>query len=64
MYCYTIRYTCAHKDYNPRKIEKGVWQVMPLITSGWDHAIFGVGTPEVMEFYLNLAEMLARLPKG
>ena len=53
-----------HKDYNPKKIEKGIWQVMPLITSGWDHATFALGTPEVQAFYLNLAEMLAKLPKG
>jgi triacylglycerol lipase len=52
-----------HKTYNPKKIEKGIWQVMPLITNGWDHASFATGTPEVKAFYLNLAEMLAALPK-
>jgi triacylglycerol lipase len=57
-------FTEPHKDYNPKKIEKGIWQVMPLITSGWDHATFATDTPEVKAFYLNLAEMLAALPKG
>jgi len=53
-----------HKDFNPKKIERGIWQVMPLITSGWNHGTFAQATPEVQAFYLNLAEMLAALPKG
>jgi triacylglycerol esterase/lipase EstA (alpha/beta hydrolase family) len=57
-----------HKDYNAKKIEKGIWQVMPTITN-WDHISFAGGTqkggdPGVKEFYLNLAKMLAGLPKG
>ena len=56
-------FTEPHKNFNAKKIEKGIWQVMPLITSGWDHATFATDTPEVNAFYLNLAEMLAKLPK-
>lgn len=54
-----------HKDYDADSIEKGIWNVMPVIEG--DH-----GTPiglfadkdETHEFYDNLAQMLVTVEKG
>ena len=51
-----------HKPYNARKIERGVWQVMPTVM-GWDHVDFGGGftlggVDGYREFMLGIAEML------
>lgn len=55
-----------HKDYDPRNIEPGVWQVMPLVTN-FDHVDFAggmqkLGGPEGFEeFYYGIAQMLEGL---
>ena len=55
-------FNAPHKTYNAKKVETGIWQVMPMIEN-WDHFDFGggqsIGGAEgVMEFYLALAQML------
>jgi triacylglycerol lipase len=50
-----------HQDYNEHTIQKGIWNVMPIL-QGWDHATFcGLGIKEnVLEkFFLDL---LAAIP--
>jgi len=57
-----------YQTYNPKKLEAGVWQVMPLII-GWDHYDFvgGMkqvdGTPGIREFYLGLMRLLEQVPQ-
>ena len=57
-----------HKAYDPRKIERGVWQVMPTIMN-YDHVDFGggfqvKGGPEgFWELYFGIAEMLEQLER-
>ena len=53
------------QNYDAANIRPGVWQVMPL-AANWDHIDWGGGirlggAQGVMEFYLELAEMLAGL---
>jgi len=57
-----------HQDYNAKKIKPGVWNVMPIVTQ-YEHADFCGGpmriggAPGLKEFYLELAQMLKRLPQ-
>ena len=57
-----------HKEYDPKNLERGTWQMMPIVTN-FDHVDFAGGMqkrggPEgYKEFYYNLAEMLEGLPK-
>ncbi|MBQ8574781.1 MAG: lipase [Clostridia bacterium] len=53
----------AHKDYDANNVEAGIWNVMP--TSIGDHGnAIGIGVSEeiTMEFYLNMIEMIEKLP--
>ncbi len=52
-----------HKDYDAANIEAGIWNVMP--TSIGDHGnAIGIGVSEeiTMELYLNMIDMIERLP--
>jgi len=54
-----------HRPFNPKKIERGVWQVMPTVV-GWDHVSFGGGmtlggVKGYQEFMLGIAEMIEGL---
>ena len=54
-----------HKDYNSSAIERGVWQVMPVVTN-FDHIDFGGsmqkgGADGFLEFHLNIAKMIEKL---
>lgn len=52
-----------HKDYDESNIEKGVWNVMP-VQQGDHGAAIGLFSDEeqVKSLYLNLCEMLCKLP--
>lgn len=55
-----------YKIYDAKKIEKGKWQVMPLVT-GFDHVDFGGGMQKlggvdgIHEFYAELMKMLEKI---
>jgi len=55
-----------HKTYDANNIERGVWQIMPVITN-FDHVDFGGGFQHkggpagFWELYYGIAEMLERL---
>ena len=54
-----------HKPYNAKKVERGVWQVMPTIM-GWDHVDFGGGftlggVDGYKDFIFGIAKMLEGL---
>ncbi len=52
-----------HTNYDADNIETGIWNVMPLSTGDHGNAI-GIGVSEdiTMEFYLNMIDMIERLP--
>jgi len=55
-----------NKPYNADKIERGVWQVMPMVT-GFDHVDFAGGMQRrggvegYEAFYVNIVEMIEKL---
>ncbi len=52
-----------HKDYDPDKIEKGVWNVMPVEEGDHGTAIgLFADKQETQDFYIELCEMLNELP--
>jgi hypothetical protein len=52
-----------HKDYDADNIEKGVWNVMPVIEGDHGDAIgLFADKTETHEFYLEMCEMLNELP--
>ena len=52
-----------HKDYDEENVEKGIWNVMP-VQQGDHGAAIGLFSDEkqIKTFYLNLCEMLCKLP--
>lgn len=52
-----------HKDYDPKSIEKGIWNVMPLSTGDHGNPIgLGVSEKYLMNFYNGMFEMFENLP--
>ncbi|MCL2300082.1 MAG: alpha/beta fold hydrolase [Firmicutes bacterium] len=53
-----------HRPYNAKKIERGVWQVMPTV-KGYDHVDFGGGfTPGGVEGYKEFIFGIAKMLEG
>lgn len=52
-----------HKDYDSESIEPGIWNVMPVSKGDHGNAIgIGVSEDALMEFYLNMLNMVDNLP--
>lgn len=53
----------AHKDYDPNDIPAGIWNVMPVSRGDHGNAI-GIGVSEeiTMELYLDMIDMIEKLP--
>lgn len=53
----------VHKDYDPKNIQKGIWNVMPLSTGDHGNPIgLGVSEEYLMNFYHGILDMVNGLP--